>query len=538
MAAFQRLIDRRPDLEIRLNVVGAVAPDVAFSASQLAKRSRGKIVVHGHLADDRLQTLREASHANVFVSLAEGYGLPVAESVWGGKPCLCSNEGSIAEIAAGGGCLPVDPRNLDAIEAGFEALAADPACYDELLQEIASRKMRSWREYASQVVGRLVDVMEGRLQRKIPRMLGKSAQDRAEDRAASSAVLVLAVSDLLVPDAYGFDGERPIRHNGAIRYEREVHGAVKEDVLFFGPYVPLAAGRYAFAFDGEVSGGLELDFTADLGTSKLARVSVTHFAEPIIFDLKQPVEKFEIVGKRTPSLERLILRGAFIEYHASQGRDPERASPILSLLAADARNATGDVRAAVLDPPAEKPVYGRDDDGKPLRFPCTISAAEMNVPDAYGLGPRNRLRTASTIAFRIKDHGRFAHQNLFFGPYFHLEPGDYTIRIDGELQGPLHLRVTQNFASTTLVATTIRHFRDPIRLTLTSPAEKLKIIGDRLPETQSMTLRAIEIALKGAPKDDGSSPPSTSSGPRFAFKKQDRLPSTRESAKGRASPEA
>ena len=105
MSAFQRLAERRPDLNIRFHVVGAVTPDAAVPASLMAKRARGRIILHGHLPDDELAALTAQVRASVFVSLAEGYGLPVAESLWRGKPCLCSGEGSIAEIARGGGCL-------------------------------------------------------------------------------------------------------------------------------------------------------------------------------------------------------------------------------------------------------------------------------------------------------------------------------------------------------------------------------------------------------------------------------------------------
>ena len=497
MTAFQRLIDRRPDLDIRLNVVGAVAPDVAFSASQLAKRSRGRIVLHGHLSEGRLEALRAASRANVFVSLAEGYGLPVAESLWGGKPCLCSNEGAIAEIAAGGGCLPVDPGDLDDIEAGFETLATDAKRYDELLQEIAARSMRSWRDYASEVAARLVDCMEGRLRRRIPSFLRETAPDAAQRAEPPRALLALAVSDLRVPDAYVSGRKRPIRHNGAIRFDRDADGGVNESVLFFGPYARLDAGLYGFAFDGELSGELDLAFTADEGASIFARVSVSSFAEPIVVDLPRSVDKFEIVGRRTPNLERLMLRGAFVEHHAHGCglREPGPAS--VSPAAADVA-----MRAARAEPAAEEPVYGRDDNGRPMRFPCTIPADGMRVPDAYGVGARSVLRTDSTIAFRLKDHGRVGERNLFFGPYFRLEPGDYTIRIDGDLQGRLQLRVTRKFASETLLDTIVKSFADPIRLTLTSPAEKVEVIGDRLTDTRSMTLRAIEILRKTAPKEE------------------------------------
>jgi glycosyltransferase involved in cell wall biosynthesis len=503
MTAFQRLIDRRPDLDIRLNVVGAVAPDVAFSASQLARRSGGRIVLHGRLSDARLEAMRAASRANVFVSLAEGYGLPVAESLWGGKPCLCSNEGSVAEIAAGGGCLPVDPLDLDDIEAGFETLATNAARYDELLQEIAARAMRNWRDYASEIAGRLVDCMEGRLPRRIPSILGEAAPDAATPDGSPRALLTLAAADLRAPDAYVSGRNRPIRRNGAIRFDRESDGGVNESLLFFGPYARLAAGLYEFAFDGELSGELDLAFTADEGASIFARVTVSSFAEPIVVDLPRSVEQFEIVGSRTPTLERLILRGAVVELQAHGGgpRAPNLAS-VPPATGVNPEKTAAIVRAARGEPAAEEPVYGRDDNGRPMRFPCTIPADGMRVPDAYGVGARSLLRTDSTIAFRLRDHGRVREKNLFFGPYFRLEPGDYTIRIDGDLQGRLQLRVTRKFASETLLDTIVKSFADPIRLTLTGPAEKVEVIGDRLTDTRAMTLRAIEIFRATAPKEE------------------------------------
>ena len=155
MSAFLRLTERRPELDLRLNVVGLVAPDLAIPASLIAKRSRGRIVLHGRLPDRQIQALMKRARATVFVSLAEGYGLPVAESLWYGKPCLCSGEGSMGEIAQGGGCLTVNPGSLDDIESGFETLATDAARYDDLLREIGARQLKTWRLYAGDIVQEL-----------------------------------------------------------------------------------------------------------------------------------------------------------------------------------------------------------------------------------------------------------------------------------------------------------------------------------------------------------------------------------------------
>ncbi|HXZ15594.1 MAG TPA: glycosyltransferase, partial [Roseiarcus sp.] len=322
MAAFERLVKRRPDLDIRLNVVGAAAPDVAPLASQFAKHAGGRIVLHGPLPDAAIDSLRDKARATVFVSLAEGYGLPVVESLWRGKPCLCSNDGSIAEIAAGGGCLTVDPRNLDEIEQGLETLATNAGRYDQLLKEIAAREMRSWRQYAGAVVDRLAACAEGRLESR-PRFRRAAASGEVSDGAAPPlAMLALMSSDLSVPGAYAA-GAQPIRRNGAIRFDRETHGAVGEDVLFFGPYVWLPAGRYAFAFDGELDGELELAFTAEGGARPIAVRTVSSFAEPVAIDLTEAAEAFEIVGRKTTSLQRLVLRGSSVEYRPV----PQTAAP-------------------------------------------------------------------------------------------------------------------------------------------------------------------------------------------------------------------
>jgi glycosyltransferase involved in cell wall biosynthesis len=504
MAAFQRLIDRRPDLDIRLNVAGAVAPDIAVSASQLAKRSRGRIVLHGHLPDGRLDAMWDSSRATVFISLAEGYGLPVAESLWRGKPCLCSNEGSILEIAAAGGCLPVDARDLDEIGKGLETLATNAERYDGLLQEIAARRFRSWRQYAGEIVGRLIASGEGGLQTSPAPEVAREPIHGAD--GPRNAMLTLSSADLVVPSVYTADRERPIRYNGAIRFEHQADGDIQEDVLFYGPYVWLPAGRYAFTLDGEISGELDIALTAAQGLEKIAWVPLTSFADPIVIDLPEPVDNFEIVGHRTPSLERLVLRGAMVEYQAGATAKTEARASERPREETEKPGALGDRPMSAPASPAS--VCGRDDDGRPVRFPCTISPEKMRVHEAYGAGARNLLRAGSAIAFRVKDHGRVAEDTLFFGPYFSLEPGDYTIRIDGELQGRLRLRLTQKFASETLVDMVVSSFKETIRLKLTSPAEKFEIVGDRLGDTQSVTLRAVEIAREPASQDRGFDPDS------------------------------
>jgi glycosyltransferase involved in cell wall biosynthesis len=483
MTAFQRLLERRPELAIRLNIVGVVSSESAVPASIIAKRAKGRIVLHGHMPDPQLERLMSGAHASIFVSLAEGYGLPVAESLWHGKPCICSNEGSIAEIAKNGGCMPVDPRSVDEIETAIETLATDGQRYDQLLQQIVSRKMKNWKEYTREIVEHLrVHSTQGSALKRIRRKR-KAPPFSLEDKAVGkvkgrkNAVLVFSSSRFTIHNAYSVGRQQSLRHGGAIRFDRALNGEVQEDVLFFGPYAWLPTGRYSLAFDGEVEGELVLSFTADEGVRKIERVSVTSFDRPFTFELLEPANKFEIVGIRTPNLERMVLRHVLVDYRSSSEEELESKPTRKS-----------------------EPVYAYDDSGNPLSVPFTIAADTMRVHDAFGFDAANRLRMNSTITFTAEDHAGI-EAPLFFGPYLRLEPGNYNFQFRGELDGQLKVRLTRNFTAECLLETVLASFAQPIRLKLEHAAEKFEIIADRTNFTRSMVLRSIEVKREPAGSD-------------------------------------
>ncbi|WP_250265836.1 glycosyltransferase [Rhodovastum atsumiense] len=150
MRAFARLCARRGDLDLRFDLVGAIHPAVAVDVHDIAAHET-RIRLHGFLPDAEMRSLMEQCHATVFLSLMEGYGLPVAESLWLGKPCLCSDHGSVAEIAADGGCFMVDARDPAAIEEGFERLAEDADLRARLTMHACHRELRRWVDYGEAV---------------------------------------------------------------------------------------------------------------------------------------------------------------------------------------------------------------------------------------------------------------------------------------------------------------------------------------------------------------------------------------------------
>ena len=85
----------------------------------------------------------------------EGFGLPILESLWHGKPCVCGGNGALGEVAQGGGCLIVDQTSEHAIAAGIKKLLRDQATYGRLCVAARARKFRLWSDYIEKLLEHL-----------------------------------------------------------------------------------------------------------------------------------------------------------------------------------------------------------------------------------------------------------------------------------------------------------------------------------------------------------------------------------------------
>lgn len=102
------------------------------------------------LSDGELWAAFRMARFTVFPSLNEGFGLPVAESLAVGTPVVTSDFGSMAELAAQGGAVTVDPRNDHALAAAMRRLLTDEALVAELRQQALARPARDWGRYADE----------------------------------------------------------------------------------------------------------------------------------------------------------------------------------------------------------------------------------------------------------------------------------------------------------------------------------------------------------------------------------------------------
>jgi len=146
----------RGGLQFELKLVGAWAGNFAVMRKIRVLKSQGR-ALHWlkHVDDETLHALYRECSFSVYPSLLEGFGLPIAESLWHGKPCLCGGNGALGELARGGGCLIVDQTSTTALANGIRALLQDGQLYQRLVNEARSRTFRTWSDYVDKFLGYL-----------------------------------------------------------------------------------------------------------------------------------------------------------------------------------------------------------------------------------------------------------------------------------------------------------------------------------------------------------------------------------------------
>jgi glycosyltransferase involved in cell wall biosynthesis len=152
IAACERIGREHPDIDWTLTLIGnryAGAFDLAAEIEAVTKRN-DRIRWLGIVDDAALAEAYRTATFTVYPSLIEGFGMPVLESIWHGKPCICANTGVMAEHASEGGCLPVDVQNENAIYAGILQLSTDLPVWQELSKQALHRPIKTWEEYTSE----------------------------------------------------------------------------------------------------------------------------------------------------------------------------------------------------------------------------------------------------------------------------------------------------------------------------------------------------------------------------------------------------
>jgi glycosyltransferase involved in cell wall biosynthesis len=155
--AFEKLHLRRPDLPLRLILVGNSHPGHEPLAEWMRDvvRRDDRISWRGTVSQADLETEYTRAAFSVYPSLAEGFGLPIMESLWMGRPCICYENGVMAELAADGGCMTVDVKDPIELSIAMERLCSDPTLIEVLRRQATARVISNWAVYGGSIASRL-----------------------------------------------------------------------------------------------------------------------------------------------------------------------------------------------------------------------------------------------------------------------------------------------------------------------------------------------------------------------------------------------
>lgn len=171
LEAVARLARDYPQLDWQLDLIGNryAGADYIVDAVLAASAADPRIVWHGVVNDTTLNDYYAKAHISVYASLVEGYGMPIVESLWHARPCVCHNGGVMAELAAEGGCRTVDMTDPDALAAQIHALATQPQQYLQLASEAVARPILTWRSYARALLRQLSSHVPRLITKPLPR---------------------------------------------------------------------------------------------------------------------------------------------------------------------------------------------------------------------------------------------------------------------------------------------------------------------------------------------------------------------------------
>jgi glycosyltransferase involved in cell wall biosynthesis len=157
--AFRRAV-AETGLPHSLVLAGPVGWHQEEFVAEIDTNPAGRVHRIGPVSDAEVDSLYRGAAAVAYVSLYEGFGLPVLDAFAHGVPTLASNTSSIPEVA-GDAAMLVDPGDEDAIAAGIVRILTDEALRADLAAKGPGRAATfSWEATARATLAAYREAME------------------------------------------------------------------------------------------------------------------------------------------------------------------------------------------------------------------------------------------------------------------------------------------------------------------------------------------------------------------------------------------
>jgi len=148
---FNSFLQNNLSIDIEMIIFGNILSVLEEEVNMEINKSDNKIKYIGVINNDELCELYKKATFSCFISQYEGFGFPIAESLWNGTPVLTSNFGSMLEIANCGGCYSINSHNENEIYDALENLIKKPEIIQKLKAEINSNKFSTWYDYCKSI---------------------------------------------------------------------------------------------------------------------------------------------------------------------------------------------------------------------------------------------------------------------------------------------------------------------------------------------------------------------------------------------------
>ena len=152
LEAFEPLLRHIKGLELAfVGKMGWVDSEFAEKVSTMAKDSNSGLKFFSCPDDGSIRSCIERSRATIYVSAAEGYGLPPVESLWLGTPVIASAAVPSLRSLGSRGVHVVEPLNVLNLRRAVLAFLENDYAYRKT-EETASLNLPTWKSFADEVL--------------------------------------------------------------------------------------------------------------------------------------------------------------------------------------------------------------------------------------------------------------------------------------------------------------------------------------------------------------------------------------------------